>query len=150
MVGGAIPLTPLSGRKGYQPLDHEERRSSESKAMHSSRATATSSSRKRLGPARRNSQYGPGDNAEDEHLLAGETSADDAEFGDRLDNDAPPQTQLGADGHELNDDSVSVRTVSRTVCIGGIYLTLDPDEISDVRYNDCERQIKDYTIPTFR
>lgn len=111
MVGGAIPLTPLSGRKGYLPLNHEERRSTE--AMPSSRTTATSSSRKR--PSRRSSQYG--DNAEDEHLLAGETSADDAEFGDRLDNDAQPQTQLGADGHEPNDDSVSVRTVSSEVFV---------------------------------
>lgn len=106
MVGGEIPLNPLSGRKGYQPLDHEEPK--KVIAMPSSRAAGSSTPRPRA--RRRNPKYT--DEAEGEHLLGGDTSADDTEFGDRLDVDAPPETQLSEDNPR--GDASSVRTVSYT------------------------------------
>lgn len=105
MVGGEIPLNPLSGRKGYIPLDREERPAVPI-VMPSARASAPSSSRPRS--RKRTSKLV--DEAEGEHLLGGETSADDTEFGGRLDENALPETLLRDDDHR--GDAASVRTVS--------------------------------------
>jgi hypothetical protein len=105
MVGSDVPLKPLSGRKGYQPLDHDD--PSTVRAMPSSRAPGPSlSSRPR---SRKRNSKNSDDSEAREHLLGGETSAEDADFGGRLDEDDVPQTQLASDDHP--DDALSVQTV---------------------------------------
>lgn len=104
MVGGDdVPLKPLSGRAGYQPLDHDDH--SFVRAMPSSRASGPSSS-SRTRPRKRNSKYS--DDADREHLL-GETSADDADLGGHLDDDAVSPAQPTSD--DPSDDALSVKTV---------------------------------------
>ena len=110
MVGGDIPLKPLSGRTGYQRLDHDDRSSSLVRAMPSSRTSGPSSS-SRTRPRKSNLKY-PDDAEDREHLLGGEFSADDADYGRvPLDDseDPVPQTQPASDSRP--DDASSIQTV---------------------------------------
>ncbi|KAF8310761.1 aminophospholipid-transporting P-type ATPase [Clavulina sp. PMI_390] len=84
--------------------------------MPSSRASASGNplSARPRSRRRKPSQFG-GDEEEGERLLSGETSADDAEFGARLDEHDPPETLLPDDSHRLTSSKVSGKDKSRTI-----------------------------------
>ena len=136
MIGGDVPLNSLSGRKGYQPLDRDDRNTL--RAMPSSRAPGPSSS-SRPRSRKRNSKNSDDVEAR-EHLLGGETSADDADLGGRLDEDVFPQSQQGSE-HQIQAKSrpstkATGKDKSRTIPFlpsgNGLRPFLDVDVLSNL------------------